>query len=86
MGQKINPIGFRIGVNKTWTSRWYANANYAKNLLEDIKVREFLKKKMRHAGVSKIEIERLAKSVPEASCARVGAGPNASTQSRCELT
>lgn len=60
MGQKTHPIGFRIGVNKTWNSRWYSNRDYATFLHEDLKVRKFLKDKLRHAGVSKIEIERVA--------------------------
>ncbi|MCB0417777.1 MAG: 30S ribosomal protein S3 [Bdellovibrionaceae bacterium] len=60
MGQKTHPIGFRLGVNKTWNSRWYSNKEYSKFLHEDLKAREFLKKKLRHAGVSRIEIERVA--------------------------
>ena len=60
MGQKVNPIGFRLGVNKTWNSRWFADKKYARLLHEDIRIREFLKKKFYHAGVSKIEIERAA--------------------------
>lgn len=60
MGQKINPIGFRLGVIKTWESKWYAEADYAKLLHEDLKLRDFLKKRLYHSGVSKIEIERAA--------------------------
>lgn len=60
MGQKTHPIGFRLGVNKTWNSRWYSNKDYAAFLHEDLKIRKFLKDKLRHAGVSKIEIERVA--------------------------
>lgn len=60
MGQKTNPIGFRIGVNKTWKSRWYSVREYKKFLLEDIKLRNFLKKKVSHAGISRIDIERVA--------------------------
>lgn len=60
MGQKVNPIGFRIGVIKTWDSKWYAEADYAKLLHEDIKIRAFLKKRLYSSGVSKIEIERAA--------------------------
>ncbi|RII25883.1 MAG: 30S ribosomal protein S3 [Geobacter sp.] len=60
MGQKVNPIGFRLGVIKTWDSKWYAEADYAKLLHEDIKLRAFLKKRLYHSGVSKIEIERAA--------------------------
>lgn len=60
MGQKVNPIGFRLGVIKTWDSKWYAEADYAKLLHEDLKLRNFLKKRLYHSGVSKIEIERAA--------------------------
>jgi small subunit ribosomal protein S3 len=58
LGQKVNPIGLRLGIVKTWDSRWYAKKNYADYVLEDYKIREFLKKKLYHAGISKIEIER----------------------------
>ncbi|MBE9546169.1 MAG: 30S ribosomal protein S3 [Proteobacteria bacterium] len=58
MGQKVNPIGFRLGVNKTWGSQWFAERNYSELLHEDIKIRKYLKKKFYHAGISKIEIER----------------------------
>ena len=62
MGQKIHPIGFRLAVNKNWSSRWYANkANYTGMLAEDIKVRAFLKKKLKHASVGRVLIERPAK-------------------------
>ncbi len=60
MGQKVNPIGFRLGIIKTWDSRWYAKADFAKLLHEDIKLKEFLKKRLYNSGVSKIEIERAA--------------------------
>ncbi len=60
MGQKVNPIGFRLGVIKTWDSRWYAEADYAKLLHEDLRLRKFLKKRLYNSGVSKIEIERAA--------------------------
>ena len=60
MGQKVNPIGFRLGVIKTWDSKWYAKADYAKLLHEDLKLRSFLKKRLYSSGVSKIEIERAA--------------------------
>ncbi|MBQ7505985.1 MAG: 30S ribosomal protein S3 [Lachnospiraceae bacterium] len=58
MGQKVNPHGLRVGVIKDWDSRWYADADFADNLVEDYQIREFLKKKLYAAGVSKIEIER----------------------------
>jgi small subunit ribosomal protein S3 len=60
LGQKVNPIGFRLGIIKTWDSRWYAKADYAKLLHEDLKLRAFLKKRLYSSGVSKIEIERAA--------------------------
>ena len=58
MGQKVNPHGLRVGVIKDWDSKWYAEADFADNLVEDYKIREYLKKKLYSAGVSKIEIER----------------------------
>jgi small subunit ribosomal protein S3 len=62
MGQKINPVGFRLAVNRNWSSRWYASKkNFAPMLAEDIKVREFLKKKLAHASVGRVLIERPAK-------------------------
>ena len=63
MGQKVNPIGLRLGIIKTWDSKWYADKEYAKYVYEDFKVRKFLKKKLYHAGISKIEIERFAKQI-----------------------
>ncbi len=63
MGQKTHPIGFRLGVNKTWSSRWFSVRDYAAFLHEDLKIRDFLKKKLRHAGVSRIDIERVAGKV-----------------------
>src|SRR6056300_918967 len=63
MGQKINPIGFRLGVQKNWSSKWFTNSkNYPALLINDIKVREFLNKKLANAAVSKIIIERPAKN------------------------
>ncbi|MFZ0614301.1 MAG: 30S ribosomal protein S3 [Desulfobacterales bacterium] len=63
MGQKVNPIGLRLGIVKTWESRWYADKNYADYILEDFKIRRFIKKKLFHAGVSRIEIERSSKRI-----------------------
>ena len=60
MGQKTHPIGFRLGIIKTWTRKWYEEKNYAKWLHEDIKLKEFIKKKLDHAGVAYVEIERAA--------------------------
>lgn len=58
MGQKVHPIGFRLGVIKTWDSRWFSQKNYASLLHEDLKIRKIVKERLMHAGVSKIEIER----------------------------
>jgi small subunit ribosomal protein S3 len=63
LGQKVNPVGLRLGIVKTWDSRWYAGKNYADYILEDYKIRKFIKKKLYHAGISKIEIERSSKRV-----------------------
>lgn len=60
MGQKVHPIGLRLGIVKTWDSRWYAEKLYAKFLQEDILIRRYIKRKLYHAGVSKVEIERTA--------------------------
>jgi small subunit ribosomal protein S3 len=61
MGQKVNPVGLRLGVNRTWDSRWFADDNYAGLLQEDLKIREFLHSRLAQAGVSRIVIERPAK-------------------------
>jgi small subunit ribosomal protein S3 len=58
LGQKVNPIGIRLGIVKTWESRWFGGKNYAQYILEDHKLRTYIKKKLYHAGVSRIEIER----------------------------
>jgi small subunit ribosomal protein S3 len=63
LGQKVNPIGFRLGIIKTWESRWFGGKNYAHYIFEDHKLRQFVKKKLYHAGVSRIEIERSAKRI-----------------------
>ena len=63
MGQKVNPHGLRVGVIKDWDSKWYAEKDFADNLVEDYKIREFLKKKLYSAGISKIEIERASDKV-----------------------
>ena len=60
MGQKVNPHGLRVGVISGWDSKWYAEADFADNLVEDYKIRKFLKKKLYSAGIAKIEIERRA--------------------------
>jgi len=61
MGQKVNPIGLRLGINRTWDSRWFADDNYAGLLHEDIKIREYLRDRLKQAGVSRIIVERPAK-------------------------
>src|SRR4051812_4955756 len=63
MGQKVNPTGFRIGITRTWDSRWFAKKDYAKLLHEDIKLRKILKNRLFGAGISKIDIERAASKV-----------------------
>lgn len=60
MGQKVHPYGFRLGFNKTWKSRWFGGKDYSETLHKDLALRESLKKKLSHAGVSEIEIERTA--------------------------
>ncbi len=63
MGQKVNPIGLRLGIVKTWESRWYAGKNYSDYILEDFEIRKFIKKKLYHAGIARIEIERSSNRV-----------------------
>jgi small subunit ribosomal protein S3 len=63
VGQKVHPIGFRLGFTKTWNSRWYAERDYAKLLHEDLMVRKMVKEKLAHAGVARIEIERSGNQV-----------------------
>jgi len=63
MGQKVHPTGIRLGISKDWTSKWYAGSKeYAETLIKDLEVRDFIKRKLKHANVSKIQIERPAKS------------------------
>ena len=62
MGQKVNPIGMRLGINRTWDSRWYADGDFAKLLQEDLKIRSFLLKRLAQAGVSRVVIERPTKN------------------------
>jgi small subunit ribosomal protein S3 len=63
LGQKVHPTSIRLGIVKTWESRWFADKKYSAYILEDFKIREFVKKKLFHAGISRIEIERSSKSV-----------------------
>ena len=58
MGQKVHPIGFRVGILQGWESRWFAEKEYAALLHDDIRIRTFIKKRLYHAGIAKIEIER----------------------------
>src|SRR6188768_4018281 len=60
MGQKTHPVGFRLGIIKSWNSKWYKEKNYAKWLHEDIRLEKFVKEKLKHAGVSLVEVERAA--------------------------
>jgi small subunit ribosomal protein S3 len=60
LGQKVNPIGFRLGINKTWDSRWFATKEYSQFVLEDHEIREYLKRRLVQAGVARVEIERAA--------------------------
>ncbi len=61
MGHKVNPIGLRLGINRTWDSRWYAGRDYAKLLHDDVRLRETLKERLKSAGIAKVVIERPAK-------------------------
>lgn len=63
MGQKTNPIGNRLGIIRTWESRWYAKKGYAEQLIEDLNLRRMLKEKLYHAGISRIEIERIGEKI-----------------------
>jgi small subunit ribosomal protein S3 len=64
MGQKVNPIGLRVGVIRTWDSRWFAKGQaYMDNIKEDYKLRKYIKQKLKHAGVAKVEMERAAKKL-----------------------
>ena len=63
MGQKVNPIGLRLGINRTWDSRWFAKRDYSTFVVEDFNIRKFIKNRLYQAGVSKIEIERAANKI-----------------------
>jgi small subunit ribosomal protein S3 len=63
MGQKVNPNGFRLGVNKTWSSRWFSKSNYAKFLHQDLEIKSYVEKKLKNASIAKINIERAAKKI-----------------------
>lgn len=63
MGQKINPIGMRVGINRTWDSRWFADRDYASKLIDDLKLRKYIHEKLKPAGISKVIVERAAKNI-----------------------
>ena len=63
MGQKVNPNGFRLGVNRTWSSRWFSKSNYAKFLHQDLEIKNYVEKKLKNASIAKINIERAAKKL-----------------------
>ena len=63
MGQKVHPIGFRVGIYKDWSSRWYGEKNYSTFLHEDLKIRKYVKKRLFHAGIARTEIERTSDKV-----------------------
>ena len=63
MGQKVNPNGFRLGVNRTWSSRWFSKSNYAKFLHQDLEIKSYVEKKLKNASIAKVNIERAAKKI-----------------------
>jgi len=63
LGQKVNPIGLRLGINRTWDSNWFDERSFADKLEEDITIRKYVRARLEHAGISKIEIERTAKKI-----------------------
>ena len=63
MGQKVNPNGFRLGINRTWSSRWFSKSNYAKFLHQDLEIKSYVEKKLKNASIAKINIERAAKKI-----------------------
>lgn len=62
MGQKVNPIGIRVGINRTWDSRWFADKGYAEKLIQDLKMKKYVKERLKAAGISKVIIERAAQN------------------------
>ncbi|HDP97752.1 MAG TPA: 30S ribosomal protein S3 [bacterium] len=63
MGQKVNPVGFRLGVNRSWDSNWFDERNFAEKLEEDLKLRKYIQARLEHAAISRINIERTAKKI-----------------------
>jgi len=68
LGQKTHPGGFRLGITRTWDSRWYADKDFARLLHEDLKIREYVKQRLYHAGISRVEIERASQKVKVRIC------------------
>ena len=63
MGQKVNPHGIRLGINKTWSSRWFSKSEYTKLLHQDLKIKNYVESKLKNASISKVNIERAAKKL-----------------------
>jgi small subunit ribosomal protein S3 len=63
LGQKVNPVGLRLGINRTWDSNWFDERNFADKLAEDLTIRKYVRARLEHAGISRIEIERTAKKI-----------------------
>jgi len=63
LGQKVNPVGLRLGINRTWDSNWFDERNFADKLKEDLTIRKYVRARLEHAGISKIEVERTAKKI-----------------------
>ena len=61
MGQKVNPIGLRLGISRTWNSKWFAEKDYAAQLRQDLEIQKYVKSSLKHAAISKIEVERTSK-------------------------
>ena len=63
MGQKVNPNGIRLGINRTWSSRWFSSSDYLKLLHQDLEIKQFIETKLKNASISKVNIERAAKKL-----------------------
>lgn len=91
MGQKISPVGFRLGINKEWDSTWYADKKYSNFIVEDLKIRRFIQQKCERAGISNVKIKRRAKQIEvDIYCARpgiiIGKGGSESAKLKDNLT
>ena len=82
MGQKVNPIGLRVGINRTWDSRWFAKRDYPALLKEDLLIKRYLKKRLYQAGISKITIERKGEKITIGSVAMTARSASARSRSR----